>query len=152
MSPIRYILTTREETATFAPTDSASTVSYSSQSYAVPAYLLWLSAAIFMLVILALVLLCRPRRRISLPNLARSPDVPRKSIEKPRASSEMLLHPGLEKPSALISVPAPAYTAAGDNIAPGQEDAVFRTSREQRRALYVLYKPLVQTPPPHFRW
>ncbi|KAJ7471149.1 hypothetical protein B0H11DRAFT_2196289 [Mycena galericulata] len=66
----------------------------------------------------------------------------------------MLLHPGWEKHSSLITAPPPAYTAAGDNAAPGQEDAVFKTTRNQRRALYVMYKPLARapSPPPPFWW
>ncbi|KAF7304325.1 Alcohol oxidase [Mycena chlorophos] len=67
-----------------------------------------------------------------------------------------LLHPDWEKhdDDVLVRVPDLAYTADADNVAPGQEDAVFRTTRNQKRALFVLYKPPppVNAPTPFHYW
>ncbi|KAJ7694854.1 hypothetical protein B0H17DRAFT_1329889 [Mycena rosella] len=156
MSPFRYLLTARAASTSNAAsaTDSSSTDSYSPRTHTIPAFLPWVLATLFLLFMMSTVLLCCPRRKVNLSIPARPRNnSPRRtaSIEKHRGSREMLLHPELEKEPSMLCTPAPAYTAAGDNVAPGQEDAVFHTSREQRRALYVLYKPLVPTPP-KFRW
>ncbi|KAJ7080580.1 hypothetical protein B0H15DRAFT_1025116 [Mycena belliarum] len=155
MSPIRYMLTFRDEATTSgvpAPTQSSSPESPSLVAPTARSFVPWLATAIIMLFLLAVILSCnqrrnRPRPSENLHGSLRS----HAAMRKRRPSVELLLHPGVEKDESAISAPPPAYTAAGDNVAPGQEDAIFRPNREFRRSLYVLDKPRVQTPPP-FQW
>ncbi|KAJ7769218.1 hypothetical protein DFH07DRAFT_769114 [Mycena maculata] len=133
MSPVRYMLSARDEESTASSAASTATASssaspYPTESYGIPRVLPWVAVVLLVLAVAALLLFCR-RRRTVVPQLTQIKE------EEPRSSSETLLYPGWEKRSSIIATPPPAYTAAGDNVAPGQEDAVFRTSKNQRRAL-----------------
>ncbi|KAJ7729791.1 hypothetical protein B0H16DRAFT_1734088 [Mycena metata] len=157
MSPLRYKISIREETMTSSTNDlsvtSSSTPSSTHKAPVDPKFIPWLAVAVLLCCVMAGIFFSLRSRLAYLRR--RKAAQTRWMEEERRASTETLLHPGWRKQPFVVSIPAPAYTAVGDNIAPGQEDAVFRTTRDQRRALYVLYKPIAQSqspPSPRFYW
>ncbi|KAJ7148750.1 hypothetical protein C8R43DRAFT_952435 [Mycena crocata] len=116
------------------PTQSASTDSHPPHQYTLLAYLPWIAFALLFTGVAA-VLLFRRRKRLAEPKMRQVRYSHLYGDEEFRASSETLLNPGWEKRSSLISAPALAHSIR-KQCAPGQEDAVFRTTRDQRRAFH----------------
>ncbi|KAJ7023074.1 hypothetical protein C8F04DRAFT_1193819 [Mycena alexandri] len=154
MSPLGHMLSVREETMVSGANEISATSSLtqsSSPAPVVPKTIPWLAVALLLCCVIAGISFSL-RSRLTQRRRSKKGQAGWMPQER-RLSTEKLLHPGWKKQPFALSIPAPAYTAVGDNIAPGQEDAVFRTTRDQRRALHVLYKPLAQIPPsPRFYW
>ncbi|KAJ7449228.1 hypothetical protein FB451DRAFT_1410958 [Mycena latifolia] len=157
MAPLRYLPTARDvatATATATTSDSAFPASSSSPSFfdgpAPHLFPSWVGFLGIALLACGIIATCYSAYRQSVDRQTNTAKAKNSAAAKKRRSTstsnsrESLVKGRMPQP--VIAMPAPAYTAAADNAAPGSEAAVARfaasnTPKNERRAVQLVEQP-----------